>query len=71
MNESQADQIFRQVDANNSGMIDFTEFVQAAISEKDLLSEQRLKNVFAMFDLDGNGRLSIDEIKSMLTSGQQ
>lgn len=53
------------VDKNNSGSIDYTEWVMATINREALLSKQRLDVAFKMFDKDGSGTLSIDEIKDL------
>lgn len=59
------------VDKNNSGSIDYTEWVMATINREQLLSKQRLDIAFKMFDKDGSGTLSIEEIKELFgaTSG--
>lgn len=40
----------KEVDTNNSGKIDFTEFLVAAANKEKMHSEQKLKQVFLMFD---------------------
>lgn len=53
------------VDKNNSGSIDYTEWVMATINRESLLSKQRLDVAFKMFDKDGSGTLSLDEIRDL------
>ena len=55
-----------KVDIDNSGFIDYTEFIAASIDERKLLSKQNLRVVFAMFDKDGSGSISADELNEML-----
>ncbi len=44
--KEEVDRIFRLVDVDNSGEIDFSEFVTATVNRKDLLQEQKLKHAF-------------------------
>eukprot|EP01017_Pseudomicrothorax_dubius_P024218 TRINITY_DN2577_c0_g1_i2.p2 TRINITY_DN2577_c0_g1~~TRINITY_DN2577_c0_g1_i2.p2 ORF type:complete len:342 (+),score=75.02 TRINITY_DN2577_c0_g1_i2:576-1601(+) len=69
MNAAQAEEevtrVLSTVDTNNSGHIDYSEWVTATINRQSLLSKQRLEAAFKMFDLDGNGYISIEELKSV------
>ena len=51
-----------KVDIDHSGFIDYTEFIAASIDEKKLLSKNNLKVVFEMFDTDGSGTISANEL---------
>lgn len=55
-----------KVDVDNSGFIDYTEFIAASIGEKKLMSKKNLQVVFAMFDKDGSGTISASELNEML-----
>lgn len=46
----EVDNIMKVVDTNNSGEIDYSEFVTASINRKKLLSKEKLEIVFKMFD---------------------
>lgn len=61
--------MFRSVDCDNSGYIDYTEFVIAAMNEQELTSNEFLSAAFKMFDKDGSGVISADEIKTVLGLG--
>lgn len=69
MSDEEVDQMFKQVDIDNSGFIDYGEFVVAAMNEKSLTSNDRLQAAFKMFDKDDSGVISPDEIKEVLTFG--
>ena len=62
--------MFERVDADGSGEIDYSEFVVATMNEKNLLSNNKLQTAFKMFDKDGGGSISTDEIKQVLSFGQ-
>jgi calcium-dependent protein kinase len=62
--------MFAKVDADGSGEIEYSEFVVATLNEKNLLSNNKLQTAFKMFDKDGGGTISIDEIKQVLSFGQ-
>ena len=55
--------MFAKVDADGSGEIDYSEFVVATMNEKNLLSNNKLQTAFKMFDKDGGGSISTDEIR--------
>ena len=48
--KKEVDRIFSVIDVNNTGAIDFTEFLLATVNHKKLLSTERLTQVFKMFD---------------------
>lgn len=51
--EIEVEAILNAVDNNNSGAIDYTEFVMATVNRQKLLSKERLEAVFKMFDKVG------------------
>lgn len=62
--------MFAKVDADGNGEIDYSEFVIATMNEKSLLSNNKLETAFKMFDKDGGGSISTEEIKQVLSFGQ-
>ncbi len=58
--------MFERIDLDGDGTIDYTEFVMATIHESNLVTMDRLKMAFKMFDKDNSGALSPDEIKDVL-----
>jgi len=70
LTDEQIDDMFAQVDADGNGEIDYSEFVVATMNEKNLLSNNKLHTAFKMFDKDGGGSISTDEIKQVLSFGQ-
>ena len=61
--------MFAAVDTDKSGFIDYSEFVVAAMNENQLTSNEKLAAAFKMFDKDGSGVISPDEIKEVLSFG--
>ncbi|CAK81360.1 unnamed protein product (macronuclear) [Paramecium tetraurelia] len=57
------DQIFEKLDTNKSGIVDYTEFITAAVDEEKLLNKFRLRQAFSMFDLNGDGYINEDDFK--------
>jgi calcium-dependent protein kinase len=69
--EVYADEIIRQVDANHSGLINYTEFVKACCDKQQLLSLKHLEFAFSSFDKDGNGTLTSAEIREFVGGASQ
>jgi len=69
MSDQEVEQMFRSVDTDNSGFIDYTEFVVAATNQSSLTSQEKLHAAFRMFDKDGSGIISADEIREVLCFG--
>jgi len=61
--------MFSAVDTDNSGFIEYTEFVLAASNQSSLTSQEKLHAAFRMFDKDGSGIISADEIRDVLNFG--
>ena len=55
--------VFSNLDLDNSGEISYNEFLTSVIDSQKILTEDRLKKAFDMFDKDGSGALDLDEIK--------
>lgn len=59
----EANRIVSNIDINQNGAVDFTEFVIAIVSTKDILTDDKLLNAFNMLDMDGNGRITAEDLK--------
>lgn len=69
MSDEEVEAMFRAVDTDNSGFIDYTEFVVAATNQNSLTSEEKLHAAFKMFDKDNSGTISGEEIREVLCFG--
>ncbi|CAD8044646.1 unnamed protein product [Paramecium primaurelia] len=59
------EELFPQLDANKSGKVDFSEFVTASINRDRTLSKKKIEQSFKLFDLDGNGYITKQEINEL------
>jgi calcium-dependent protein kinase len=48
--EVEVERIMRNCDTDKNGHIDYSEFISATIDKRKLLSKERLKHAFAIFD---------------------
>lgn len=65
------DEIFKSIDTDGSGVINYTEFLAATIDQKTYLKEDRLYEAFRAFDKDNSGKISLDEIRHILQEGSE
>ncbi|OMJ89724.1 hypothetical protein SteCoe_8089 [Stentor coeruleus] len=63
--DSEIDMIMSQVDSDGSGEIDYTEFITATLNRTRLLSRDRLEMAFKLYDIDGSGTITKDELKAI------
>mmetsp|Transcript_99642 Transcript_99642/g.287651 ORF Transcript_99642/g.287651 Transcript_99642/m.287651 type:complete len:418 (+) Transcript_99642:3-1256(+) len=63
---SDLQELMEGLDTDNSGVIDYTEFLAAAIDKRCYMSEQACWTAFKVFDLDGDGRITLDELHKVL-----
>lgn len=64
------DEILKEMDSDGSGVIDYTEFLAASLESKHYVQEEVCWQAFRVFDLDGSGKLSKNEITQVLSGGQ-
>ena len=62
----ETNKIFNKVDADGNGTISYDEFIRASIDKQKLISEERLKAAYKLFDKNGDGNIEAKEIKEVL-----
>jgi len=58
--------ILQAADTDGNGTINYTEFIAATMDAKIFMRDSYLKTAFNMFDTDGSGKISGDEIQKLL-----
>ena len=59
------DLIFKNLDMNGNGYIEYEEFVRAAVNKNIFLKEEILEFAFKFFDKDNSGEITLNEIKEV------
>ncbi|KAM7255208.1 hypothetical protein ACFE04_020449 [Oxalis oulophora] len=69
VNDDELNYMIREVDSDGDGFIDFDEFVE--LNTKGIDSNEALENLkqaFSVYDIDGNGSISAEELHQVLKS---
>ncbi|XP_062110194.1 probable calcium-binding protein CML25 [Humulus lupulus] len=67
--EEELEKMIKEVDADGDGFIDLSEFIE--LNTKGVDSDEVLENLkvaFSVYDIDGNGSISAEELNSVLKS---
>ncbi len=64
--KKEIEKTLKKIDIDQSGYIDFNEFVLASIDRQKLLIKDKLEATFKMFDVDGNGYITQEEFVQIL-----
>ncbi|KXJ67789.1 hypothetical protein RP20_CCG012275 [Aedes albopictus] len=73
VSDAEVEELLKEVSVDHEGMIHFPDFVaMMSIRLRDFNSEDELKEAFRMFDRNGDGMISADELRLALQSfGEQ
>ena len=63
--EEDVAKIYKNIDMDNNGYIEYEEFVRAAVSKERFLNENILRFAFRYFDKDDSGEITFDEIEEV------
>jgi len=62
-------EIMEGIDADGSGVIDYTEFLAATIEKRQYIQEDVCWTAFRVFDLNGDGKITSGELRTVLNNG--
>jgi len=61
------EKVMKSIDSDRSGVIDYTEFIAATIERNAYIKEDACWAAFRTFDLDGDGVITKEELRHILT----
>ena len=64
--DCEVDRVLSEVSASNSGVLDYTQFLAATLDSLKVVTEQNLVTAFQLFDKNGDGRISVQELQEVL-----
>ncbi len=65
-NDKELLKVIRKIDQDKSGFIEYEEFIRAVIDKEKLICRDKLEKTFKLFDKDGGGSITPDELKTFL-----
>jgi Ca2+-binding EF-hand superfamily protein len=66
MTEADCAALFRQLDRNQTGALDYSEFLAAALDPQRYLDEARIRQAFDLLDADRSGHITVENVESVL-----
>jgi calcium-dependent protein kinase len=63
--KGEVESIFKNIDSDNNGFIEYEEFIRAAIDKSKFMDDRILKFAFRYFDKDNSGTIDFNEIKEV------
>ncbi|CAD8141489.1 unnamed protein product [Paramecium pentaurelia] len=64
-------EILKKGDFNHSDTLEYSEFLVAASQYNELVDKEKIEKVFKLFDQDGNGQITIAELKKVMTGAEE
>mmetsp|Transcript_36540 Transcript_36540/g.82182 ORF Transcript_36540/g.82182 Transcript_36540/m.82182 type:complete len:254 (+) Transcript_36540:745-1506(+) len=59
-------QLLKDADVDGNGSIDYSEFIASTMHRKEMEEESRLWAAFCVFDMDGSGTITVEELEKVL-----
>ena len=69
--KNEVEEIFKKLDNDNNGYIEYEEFVRASINKEIFVADEILQFAFNFFDKDSSGSITFDELKAIFCVGQE
>ena len=69
LSSDELDDLFKRIDDNESGGIDYSEFVAASLDRNMLLQQSKIQSCFRLFDRDLSGKIDLKEFKQKFKNG--
>ena len=66
INIDHIEEIFKSIDTDGSGSIEYTEFISAFLDKSLYLRKEKLREAFSLFDVDHSGKINNEEIAKVL-----
>jgi calcium-dependent protein kinase len=66
----EVEKMLEEVDSDQSGFVDYSEFLKACMNREQIASKANLEVVFNAFDIDGSGKISSYELREVLSEGE-
>ena len=66
VSDEEIETILLNADIDQSGSVDYSEFLVAAMNTLSILSKEKLEKAFNAFDKDSSGKISMEELKQVL-----
>jgi len=63
---SEIEEVLKELDSDHDGEIDYTDFIAATMEKSIYMREERIRDAFNMFDRDGDGKITAEELMEVL-----
>ena len=64
--EEEVNRLMNYIDLDGSGFIEYEEFLRAGLSKEKLITKENLEIAFNLYNINGSGKINIDELKLVL-----
>ena len=64
--EEEVDRILSIADADGSGEINYTEWLMTVVSREKIMTQEKVEQIFRLFDKDKSSTISVSEIEEMI-----
>ena len=71
VDEAEIDNMIQSIDLDGNGVIDYNEFLTCAMNKEKILKNENLELCFKAFDSDNSGKISLDEMSAIFSSGNK